>query len=113
MNEQQYKILEDRVSDALLEPLTDAQLEQLDRLMESNPNLTEEQTESFLRSAGVDIEGITKRVTDEFIKEQNIQAQTPPTPPAQPPVPPAPQPPTPPAPQPPVPPQPNLQGAAV
>lgn len=71
MNEQQQQILEDRVSDALLEPLTDEQLAQLDKLME-NPALTEEQVENFIKMAGVDIEGITRRVTDEFIREQNI-----------------------------------------
>ena len=77
MNEQQQKILEDRISDALLEPLTDAQLEQLDALMD-NSALTEAQVESFLRSAGVDIEGITKRVTQQFIQEQQITPAQPP-----------------------------------
>lgn len=106
MNEEQQKILEDRISDALLEPLTDAQLEQMDKLTD-NPNITEEQIESFLRSAGVDIEGISQKVAEDFAKEQGIapqqlaQVTTP-----QPPVPPAPAQPAPaPAPaQPPVPP---------
>ena len=71
MNEQQQQILEDRISDALLEPLTDEQLTQLDKLME-NPATTEDQVESFIRMAGVDIDGITRRVTEAFMKEQNI-----------------------------------------
>ncbi|MCF0230954.1 MAG: hypothetical protein HUJ63_01480 [Enterococcus sp.] len=71
MNEQQQQMLEDRISDALLAPLTDAQLMQLDKLME-NPATTEDQVEHFIRSAGVDFDGITKQVTEAFLKEQNI-----------------------------------------
>ena len=71
MNEQQRQILEDRVSDALLAPLTDEQLAQLDKLMD-NPATTEDQVEGFIRMAGVDIEGITRKITEDFVREQGI-----------------------------------------